>query len=322
MVIRPFEKSMADDWDTFVKQSSVGTLLHTRRFLSYHADRFDDLSLLLCDEKGSIVAVFSAALSPSDKNIVVSHPGATYGGVVGGDKCRGEFMVKALHEICQYYKKSGLLKLQYKAVPFFYHSIPSQDDLYALFRLGAVRYRCDLSATIDLLHRGRIGSRRKRGYRKAVKSQVKIATGLQYASGIWDVLHSNLQNKHDAKPVHSLQEIRLLHERFPDQIQFVAALCLGEVVAGVVMFHASMVSHSQYIASSDIGYAVNALDMIFEHCIAECTKQGKRYFDFGISNEDGGKVLNEGLYTFKSEFGAGGTVHEFYELGFEDLNVS
>ena len=75
-----------------------------------------------------------------------------------------------------------------------------------------------------------------------------------------------------------------------------------------------MVSHSQYIASSDTGHAVNALDMVFEYCIDESTSLGKRYFDFGISNENGGKVLNEGLYTFKSEFGAGGVVHEFYEL--------
>ena len=48
--------------------------------------------------------------------------------------------------------------------------------------------------------------------------------------------------------------------------------------------------------------------------VAEARARGACYFDFGISNEDEGRVLNEGLYRFKYEFGAGSAVHEFYEL--------
>jgi lipid II:glycine glycyltransferase (peptidoglycan interpeptide bridge formation enzyme) len=44
---------------------------------------------------------------------------------------------------------------------------------------------------------------------------------------------------------------------------------------------------------------------------------GARYFDFGISNEQEGRILNEGLYRFKVSFGAGGVVHEFYEVELE-----
>ena len=322
MVIQPFDEHMADEWDRFVVQSPAGTILHTRRFMSYHGDRFEDRSLMVRDEKEKIIAVFPAAFLPSDKTVVVSHPGVTYGGMIGGDRCRGESMVQIMQAVCEYYKKSGLMKLQYKAVPFIYHTMPTQDDLYALFRLNAVRYRCDLSATIDLAHRGRVGSRRKRGYKKAVKSGALIDVGSQYASGLWDVLYANLKSKYDAKPVHTLDEILLLHERFPKEIQFVAALHEGKVEAGVVLFQSAMVSHAQYIASSDVGYAVNALDMVFEHCITEAKEQGKRYFDFGISNEEAGRVLNQGLYGFKSEFGSGGVVHEFYEVDLEAMNVN
>jgi hypothetical protein len=34
----------------------------------------------------------------------------------------------------------------------------------------------------------------------------------------------------------------------------------------------------------------------------------------GISTEQQGTVLNDGLYRFKSEFGGGGVVHEFFEI--------
>ena len=58
----------------------------------------------------------------------------------------------------------------------------------------------------------------------------------------------------------------------------------------------------------------HALDAIFEAAIQKAILAEARYFDFGTSNEDGGKVLNSGLYQFKSEFGGGGVAHEFYQL--------
>jgi lipid II:glycine glycyltransferase (peptidoglycan interpeptide bridge formation enzyme) len=75
-----------------------------------------------------------------------------------------------------------------------------------------------------------------------------------------------------------------------------------------------MTHHAQYTAASTIGNKTCALDMVFEHCMVNASTQGARWFDFGISNEDGGQVLNDGLYRFKAEFGGGGVVHEFFEL--------
>ncbi len=311
--VQPYNKGMAEEWDNFVNKSAVGTLLHTRRFLSYHGERFIDRSLIVRNEKEDIVALFPAALLPSNSLSVMSHPGITYGGIIGGDNCQGESSLQVLRAICRYYGEQGLERLLYKVVPHFYHRMPMQDDLYALFRMGASRYRCDLSATIDLQHRGRIGSRRKRSYKKAVKAGVKVVTGIEYAAQLWKVLSDNLV-KHNARPVHSLEEILLLHKRFQNDIRFVSALVDGQVEAGLVLFETPLVTHAQYIASSEIGYSINALDLLFEHSIAEAEAQGRRYFDFGISTEEGGRTLNEGLYNFKSEFGAGGCVHEFYEI--------
>lgn len=40
----------------------------------------------------------------------------------------------------------------------------------------------------------------------------------------------------------------------------------------------------------------------------------KKFFSFGISTENKGKVLNEGLAFFKEAFGARGVVNNAYEL--------
>jgi hypothetical protein len=40
----------------------------------------------------------------------------------------------------------------------------------------------------------------------------------------------------------------------------------------------------------------------------------KRYFDFGISTENGGRHLNIGLAENKQSYGARAVVYDFYEL--------
>ena len=85
-------------------------------------------------------------------------------------------------------------------------------------------------------------------------------------------------------------------------------------MAGVVLFSTSRVAHTQYTTSSVKGHETGALDAVFEHCIGAAQARGVRYFDFGISNEEDGRYLNAPLYQFKSEFGGGGVVHEFYEF--------
>ncbi len=317
MQARPFESGDAAQWDAFCESAWSATFLHSRRFLSYHADRFQDRSLIL-EEKGAVVALLPAALDPQNPATVVSHPGISYGGLVHAGALRGEGALQALQAACRHYAGQGLARLRYKALPSIYHRVPAQDDLYALFRLQALRYRCDLSSCIDLGARPAAGSRRRRGLRRAEAAGLAYGQGIDQAPALWAILEENLQRKHGARPVHSLAEIELLAGRFPDRISFHAALHEGRAVAGLVLFWTVHAVHAQYIATSAAGEASGALDGLFEHAIALAAGRGLRWFDFGISNEDGGWRLNAGLHQFKSEFGSGGVVHEFYELPLTD----
>ena len=317
LTVRKYDQHDADKWDAFAKDSLQATLLHTRRFLSYHGERFVDYSLII-EEEGKCVGLFPAALGSSDNTLVISHPGATYGGVIHQGNLRGERMIETLTLIKRHYASMCLTKLIYKAVPTFYHRAPAQDDLYALFRVRAKRTRCDISSTIDLQYRLTVSDRRRRSLKKAVKAGVKIVEGSQYLSALWDVLFENLERKHGLSPVHKLKEIMLLADRFPECIRCICGEVNGKVEAGTILFITPTTYHTQYIASSETGYDVSALDAIFEHCIQDAQQNNKRWFDFGVSTEDSGLMLNEGLYRFKSEFGAGGAVHEFFELDLQE----
>ena len=311
--VRPYSTNDAYAWDEFCRDALQATLLHTRRFLSYHGERFSDCSLII-EDNGQWVGLFPAALRNKDDGYIISHPGITYGGILHKGGLRGGQMVEALTHIASYYHSRGYARLIYKPVPTFYHRAPAEDDLYGLYRIGAIKTRFDLSTTVDLHYRLPISERRRRSLKKAIKAGVEIFEGTQYLAELWDILAKNLKNKHGVKPIHSLSEIVLLAQRFPRDIRCICAKLNEQVVAGTVLFITYTTNHAQYIASSEKGYEVAALDMVFDHAIDRAVREGKRWFDFGISTESQGNVLNEGLYRFKTEFGGGGFAYEFYEI--------
>jgi hypothetical protein len=314
LLIKTYSDTDDERWDELCHKSCNGTFLHTRKYLSYHEERFVDQSVVIEDKEGGLLGLFPAATHLDNEKIIVSHPGITYGGIVHNGKLYGDKMIQAFEALIDYYRTNGFDVMQYKVVPSIYHRMLSNDDSYALFRLNARRYRCDLSATIGLWNHGKISSRRKRSLAKAKKNGLVVQHGVQYIEPLWMVLSENLERKHQAKPVHTITEIKELQSRFPENIQVVVALKDNQVVAGVILFVERMVEHAQYIASSEQGYQYAALDLIFMTCIEVAKNNQKRYFDFGISNEKQGQFLNNGLYQFKHEFGAGSVVHEFYEI--------
>lgn len=317
IAVRRYREQDAEVWDTLTAESWNGTFLHQRRFLAYHGERFQDLSLVVEDDRGRIIGVFPAALDPGRTDTVVSHPGLSYGGLVHNGALRGAAMLEVLQGICGMYREMDLRYLQYKVVPYIYHVVPSADDLYALFRLGAVRYRCDLSAAVDLDSRGKPSKLRLRNLGKAQRAGVRVAFGPRYLEPFWAVLEENLRTKHNTRPVHTLEEITFLQSRFPEQIRCIVGAIGDRVVTGVVLFHSPRVAHVQYSASTAAGNSVGASTMVMDYATGKSADLGARYFDFGISNEQEGRILNEGLYRFKTSFGAGGVVHEFYEVELE-----
>jgi hypothetical protein len=243
----------------------------------------------------------------------VSHPGATYGGLVHDGGLNGDRTLEALRAVCAHYAVQGATALRYKPVPYIYHRSPSSDDVWALSALGATRVGCSLSCTIDLEERRTPSSRRARSLGKARRAGIEVSEGSAPAT-FWPVLESTLERRYSGGPIHTLAEIELLRDRFPGAIRLVTGALEGDVVAGVVFFVTPRVFHVQYMAASDAGMEVGALDAVAERCIALAAEEGARYFDFGTSMENRGSELQSGLYRFKAEFGGGGVLYEHYEI--------
>lgn len=312
--IVPFVNSLTDVWDDFCLRSSNATFLHTRKYINYHKDRFSDHSLLLVNDKDEVIGLFPAAESLNEPGLVISHPGISYGGLIVTEKLYGERVISVMKQIIEYFKELDFSSIQYKAVPYIYHKRPFQDDLYALFRLNAQRYRCDLSSIINLSHKRRASSRRIRSLKKARKYDISITSGSNNLDPYWNILEENLNSKYGAKPTHSLAEIKQLMITFPQDIELQVAkdAHTGNMIAGIVLYHTETVTHTQYIASNKEGHRLSALDLLFDSAIEKSVEREINFFSFGISNENEGQYLNQTLYQFKHEFGAGGIAHDFF----------
>lgn len=304
--VRPYRAEDAAAWDAAVAESRNGNLLHRRRYLEYHADRFADCSLVV-EKGGRIAAVFPAERRDAH---VVSHGGLTYAGLISTHALRAESVLAVFDAIGGHFRSLGVRSITYKPVPHVFHAFPAEEDLYALHRLGARVARRDLSSVIALREPLRFTSSRRRSITRARRNGIALRRGGDPAQ--FHALLSDVLRKHGATPTHSLAELRLLQERFPEQILLYEARAGDELLAGAVLYDFGRVVHTQYLAVSERGRETNALSLLLSNLI-EDEYANRCYFSFGISTEQEGKVLNGGLIAQKERFGARAVVHDCYE---------
>lgn len=301
-----------EKWNSFIAKSKNGTFLLNRSFMDYHSDRFLDYSLLFFD-KEELIAILPANLK---EDVLYSHQGLTYGGLIMSINIKTPIVLDIFRELISFLQSKNIKKLIYKSIPHIYHKYPSEEDLYALFRNKAELISRCVSSTINQTEiKLGYSQLRKRQIKKAIQQGVTISES-DKLNDFWEILYLNLQEKHEAAPVHTLDEISSLRQNFPQQIRLFKANKDDKCIAGCLVFETDTVAHIQYISANNEGKQYGALDLLFDELINN-TFASKKYFDFGISTEDGGKYLNEGLISQKEGFGARATIYDTYILNIQ-----
>lgn len=305
--VRSYSAEDEETWNAVVLKSRTGNFLHLRAYMDYHSDRFVDQSLIILQDDYPC-AVFPASLHG---DTISSHGGLTYGGLLATMDLRARSTLEVFEKIASHYAAAGRDKLVYKAVPHVFHRYPSEEDLYALFRIGARLQRRDISSVVEIGKAPKYSKGRKWTINKARKADLVVA-----ASDRLDAFHGLLceqANERGRKVAHTLAELQLLKSRFPDQIVLYEATADGQLQAGVLIYDFGSTVHTQYMGSSELGRANGALDLVISELVNEVYAD-RRYFSFGISTEQEGQFLNDGLVAQKEGFGGRGVAHDFYEM--------
>lgn len=305
--IKRYFLEQKNSWDLFVDNSKNGTFLFKRDYMDYHSDRFQDTSLMVY-RKNKLHSILPANRVD---DVLYSHQGLTYGGFIMPYKITTLEMLDIFKLVNNYLKKEGINKVIYKPIPYIYHSNPSQEDLYALFRKKAKIMGRNISSTISQNNKIKFIESRKSGIRKAINNSIEIKESNNFKA-FWEILDNNLKQKYGIKPVHSLDEIELLHLRFPENIKLFLAQKNNIPLGGTIVYITKQVLHTQYITASIEGKELGVLDLLFDRLINQ-TYVNIPYFDFGQSTEQKGNLLNDALIFQKEGFGGRGVVYDIYE---------
>lgn len=279
-----------------------------RGYVEYHADRFQDASILVEDD-GRPVAALPASRSGG---AVASHGGLTFGGLSHGPEIGARRAIELLDTLLAFLGAEGVETLRYKAVPHIYHRFPAEGDLYALSRRGAVLDRREVSASIVLARPVAPGKGRRAGIGRARRAGLDVGRD-DDLEGFMALEDAVLRERHGVRPVHTAPELAMLRSRFPESIDLWTARRSGAILAGMVAYVTPMVAHAQYLAASPAGRDASALDGVIAAALAHYRGRVE-VFDFGISTTAAGSVLNEGLARNKESYGARPICYDSYEV--------
>lgn len=303
-----YTSDRAELWNAFIANSKNGTFLFNRSYMDYHSDRFEDCSLMF-SLKGRLYGVMPANRRG---DVFQSHAGLTYGGLVMDARATAAATVQLFRELNDYLRAEGFAKVLYKCIPWMYHQMAAEEDLYAIARTCDARLvERDLGTVVIQRNAIRWERVRRRALKRAVEAGISVEVSDDFA-GFWQVLCDNLARTYNAKPVHSLQEILLLHARFPQNIVLYVAKKDGAILAGMVLYVSNQVARAQYSSASPLGKQLGAIDIIYDRVIHRDYAH-LPYFEFGTSALGNTNVINESLVFQKEGFGGRGICFDRYE---------
>lgn len=282
--------------------------------MDYHNDRFQDFSLMIYKDEKLI------ALMPANKvdDCVYSHQGLTYGGFIYKSDLKSEDVINLLKAVLNYLLDNKIKTLELKELPIVFLENQTNNPLaYLCFKLKAQLVRVDMHSVVDLKFKAYNRSR-KNGCKRGQKNNLVVKEVNDFEDFWNKILIPNLDNKHDVKPVHSLEEIQLLKTKFPNKIRQFNVYHNNIIVAGTTIFETKHVAHSQYISGNADKNTLGSLDFLHHHLL-EDVFASKSYFNFGISNLNQGQNINQGLLYWKEGFGSHSITQSFYK--FDTVNV-
>ncbi len=322
LTVVPFAGKWESAWEAGVASSRNGTVFHTRRFLSYHPEgRFLDASILFLDGE-KIVGLLPAARRTDDgKPILVSHPGASYGGIVlplGAPMNTTGEMLSLLkeHARAEGYGRISLLRLP----PVSLQREWSGDQQYWLYQQGWRMTQCEMDGAVNL--RGlteekvmpSLTGKCRNMVRQAERGGVVVGLSDDFPA-FWTLLGEVLSQRHGAKPTHTQGEIQTLKSLLPGQVRLLAAKRGGALVGGIILvtIH-DRALYTLYMAQDYTSQQYHPMHLLLRDALCLAIREKRSVLHLGVSTEDGGTKINEGLFFFKESFGCRPVRRESWEI--------
>jgi Acetyltransferase (GNAT) domain len=305
----------AEPWDDFVATSNNGTIFHRLGYLAYHGGRFAANAHHLAWCKGdSIHAVMPLGIFEEEGRRVARSPfGASYGGVVAKRDLSLAQASDYADSLLDHLRAEGVDRLVVTPAPGLNHEHATDYVEFFLLKAGAVCTRFELTSYIHVQEEPLDGFRHAavKAIRKAQANDVRVEENDRLEE-FYEILAAN-RRKYDATPTHSLDELRWLRKRFPDDIRLFMAYREGVAIGGSLVYRVNpRVLLDFYWAHVDEFQGLRPVSLLVHEIARWAHGEGIRTFDFGTQTID--MVPVEGGTRFKETFGALGVFRRTYQI--------
>lgn len=321
IIVVKYAEAFHEQWESFVAQSFQGTLFHTRAFLAYHpTSRFEDSSLLFFKKKKLLALLPAAFVQSESRRVLVSHPGASFGGFVTSSLNLRE-QCNLLLSLQRYAREHNCAAIELALPPICYQQTDDQSFAYALYHAGFRLQRCELTQAV------RLEAQREQNYSAEFQRKIRRAQMLGVVvqesddlADFYGILLRNLAERHGAQPAHTLEELLDLRRRLPERVRLFAAFAEEKMIAGYLLFVCNkQAALAFYIAQIYEAQHYRAINLLAHEVMNWCAREGLAYFDFGTSTINA--EPNWGLIDFREAAGARGFWRERWRLEVKNFDA-
>jgi len=326
-----YEDSFEDEWDNIIEKSINGTIFHSRKFINYHPkDRFEDDSLII-KNKGKVIALFPAARFVKGNDIILkSHPGTSYGGPVLLNNIGIKRSFELVEAIEEYAKLNGYSSIEFRICPKIFHKFPCDELDFAFLHNDFIREDEELSTCyylpeykttnpkeLILKFDNKSVGKARQGINKGIKNNFEMKElRVNDYSLFYDLLVNNLM-KHKTQPVHTLFELELLKKTLGNNIKINTVFFEGNLLGGFLLMSINSMGWHIFYSAMDYKFAnLRPMNFLLFKTIEQLANDNQKYLNFGISTEDGGRVINWDLFQFKESFNGMGILRTYWKKSF------
>lgn len=294
-----YQAQWKNAWDKLVASESNSALIHFRDYMEYHSDRYQDHSLI-CLQESRLFAVLPASLAG---NRLISHQGLTFGGWIYNEQLTEDQLDILDQALLEYLHQTSLDSVLIKEIPdFFFPNTWKPRQKLSKFKFDSVIQKKHknfyaLSLPAEVKDRGK-----RWGARKAQKHGLIVERSNDWKRFWYEILLPNLWQRHNARPVHSLEEMSYLVSKFPQSIQLWIVAKNDRILGGAVIYLHHNIVHCQYLSSSPGGRELRAMDLLLVTLIKEFEKYSIFSFGTAISPKTGQE--DPSLVSWKKSWGA------------------
>lgn len=301
-----------------ISKKNLQTIFSSEKFLNYHKSKFNTQYLIYSENGKNILAI---PLVKKGK-LLISHPGATYGGLIELSKIDN-------YEGTLERFVSELKQADYELEIKLPSKLLVDNDLNRFIDVIESKFIPVLKeeeTVIDLQKRN-FENLSTAGFNKGHKTEIarflkNINTDFQLINNqhfekYYKILYKNTK-KFNTEPTHSFEEFNLLHNLFPENIKTYCVLNKenNEVISGITIFILNHISVSGFYSTYNYSLGkeyLGSLKYSYWRLFRILQLENYKFFNFGIDTRYG-ELPNNGLRYFKNGFGGYQINRSLYRL--------